>query len=325
MSTRDSSGRFLSAKPPIPILIAEGALVPLTNGGYALIDAEDIPRVDRFAWYAKKQPRKNLVYAYSYIWRDGRRRHLAMHRHLFGLGPDDPRVLVDHKNHDGLDNRRSVNLRLATHRQNSLNSRKGWLGSSSRFKGASFDKSLSKWHAKIGLTDKGRYRVRHLGLYGTEAEAAFAYSVAAPLLHDPQFINLPAIPPDCLPGENRRGEIEREVVERIKNLLRGEKGRPGVHSRFRGVCKFVDNGSTLWQVTARVDGKGVYLGRYATEIEAAIAYNLSLGMNAKSRFGPNLVPADCLPSAEMIEAIRTKVAGKIAKACAVQVQESHAI
>lgn len=78
---------------------------------------------------------------------------------------------VDHKDHDGLNNRRS-NLRWATQSQNCVNTSKLARGVSG-FRGVS--KMRNKWHAAVNVSKK---RI-HLGTYVTAEEAAKAYDRAA--------------------------------------------------------------------------------------------------------------------------------------------------
>lgn len=85
--------------------------------------------------------------------------------------------LVDHENGDKLDNRRR-NLRPATTEQNNAN-RASVEGSSSRFKGVTWDKSRGKWLAAI--TTKGRSST--LGRFDNEEKAARVYDVHAKLMH----------------------------------------------------------------------------------------------------------------------------------------------
>jgi hypothetical protein len=80
---------------------------------------------------------------------------------------------VDHKNGDGLDNRRSTNLRPATHQQNNANRAKA--RGSSRFKGVSWDRPSRRWYASI----RGEGRSRNLGKFDSEVAAARAYNAAA--------------------------------------------------------------------------------------------------------------------------------------------------
>jgi hypothetical protein len=94
-----------------------------------------------------------------------------MHREILQLY--DLSVRIDHRNRDGLDNRRE-NLRMATPGQNLQNSRKRY-GTTSQFKGVSWAKRSNKWRAQIGMN----YIRRELGLFRLEEDAARAYDSAA--------------------------------------------------------------------------------------------------------------------------------------------------
>lgn len=91
-----------------------------------------------------------------------------MHRHIFGL--TDPRILVDHRDHDGLNNQRH-NLRVCNHSQNAANSRKTRQPTKSQYKGV----SGGDWVAEI--TVEGQ--TLSLGTFKSEIEAAEAYNLAA--------------------------------------------------------------------------------------------------------------------------------------------------
>lgn len=152
--------------------------IPISRGLVTLVDAADLPLVDR-RWYAK--PHGRTVYAFARI--NGRTVYL--HRMLLGL--TDRKVEVDHINHDGLDNRRS-NLRIVTHRQNSANTR-GLPGSTSRYKGVSWQKAMHKWSAQIGHNG----RDIHLGFFADEIDAALARDAAAlELQGEFAFLNFPS-------------------------------------------------------------------------------------------------------------------------------------
>jgi len=83
---------------------------------------------------------------------------------------------VDHRNNDGLDNRRA-NLRPTTHRLNMANQRKQARPTASRFKGVTIqrDHPRKPWTTQIKIDGK-TYRLGH---HATEEEAAITYNAAA--------------------------------------------------------------------------------------------------------------------------------------------------
>lgn len=141
--------------------------IPLTRGMYALVDDDDTGSVSQFRWHAAKGGRGGW-YARRGVRRGDKWVTESMHRFLTGW------PYVDHRNGDGLDNRRD-NLRPATDVQNNRNQTK--TQGKSRYKGVSWiRRSKSRpWHAKIRVD----YKSQHLGYFATEEEAGRAYDAAA--------------------------------------------------------------------------------------------------------------------------------------------------
>ncbi len=151
--------------------------IELSQGYIALVDDADFETVSSHFWYAHIDKRKDgsirNVYAKSnVILEGGKRAVLALHRFLLDI--TDPKVQVDHKDHNGLNCQRN-NLRVAKNEQNSKNKRKTTLPMSSQFKGVYWYKPRSNWRAMIYVENKHK----HLGNFKIEEQAAFAYDAAA--------------------------------------------------------------------------------------------------------------------------------------------------
>lgn len=91
--------------------------INLTRGFATVIDDEDWELVKDFKWTAIKC--KGCIYAVTYFRVDGKRAHVLMHRLITGVSRS---FLVDHKDGDGLNNRRA-NLRQCSRSQNAWNSK----------------------------------------------------------------------------------------------------------------------------------------------------------------------------------------------------------
>jgi hypothetical protein len=290
-------------EPPSP----EGcpwAAVPLSNGGVAFIDAADWPMVRGHTWRRKPSSDGLRFYAAAVAPGTRGRGTLFMHRLLLGLPKGDPRD-VDHRNHDGLDNRRSVNIRPCSPLQNVINARKWQKATTSRFKGICWSKGHGQWKASI----RAGARYLNVGLFDAEIDAAFAYAVAAGLLHDPQFHCHVAIPPDLMPAPERQAAIRAGVTAKVKALTAGLKGKAGCTSVYRGVRWRPDRGT--WCVSViRPDRGCMNLGRYRAESEAAFAYNVACSVLGGKR-SPNFIPDDQLPPADRQGEIKQAVTAKI--------------
>lgn len=90
-----------------------------------------------------------------------------------------PGVIVDHANHNTLDNRRS-NLRICTYQENNMNAQKRQ-NTSSQYKGVRWNQKNRRWYAGIKFNKKDI----HLGTFKDEIEAARAYNASALMLFGP--------------------------------------------------------------------------------------------------------------------------------------------
>jgi hypothetical protein len=137
-------------------------LIPLTKGQNAIVDTEDWELLNQFNWAAKWHPKENRFYA---VRRGNDGKIKFMHRFLLG---EPGGKEVDHKDHNGLNNRRS-NLRPCTSRQNKFNS-SNRKNNTSGYRGVYFDKRKNKWNVEI------RKDGRHIfvGYFSDPKEAARA-------------------------------------------------------------------------------------------------------------------------------------------------------
>jgi hypothetical protein len=156
--------------------------IPLSDGYYAYVDAKDHEWLSQWNWQMRN--------GYAVRWK--KRKLVFMHREI--MQPPEG-MIVDHKNLNRLDDTR-VNLRVCTHVENARNKRKR-MGTSSRFRGVSYNKRAKKWYAAIDFGGKPVY----IGHFDDEVEAARAYDRKAVELFG-EFARLNF--PEEWPEEKRR-------------------------------------------------------------------------------------------------------------------------
>ncbi len=149
----------------------EYRLIPLTQGQFAKVDPEDYDWLMQWKWCAAWDKDTQKFYAIRGQYRPGRGPKCIRMAREIAKAPDG--VLVDHWNHDTLDNRR-LNLRKADESQNCMNRK---VCGSSGLKGVW--PIAGKWRAVI----KCRGKRKHLGYFSTPELAYAAYCAAAKELH----------------------------------------------------------------------------------------------------------------------------------------------
>lgn len=84
-----------------------------------MVDDEDFEWLNKYRWFAARKPNETTYYVKGYTKQvNWVRKHVSMHRLILGL--DNPKILSDHIDHNGLNNQRN-NLRAATPSQNNTN------------------------------------------------------------------------------------------------------------------------------------------------------------------------------------------------------------
>lgn len=138
-----------------------------------LYDDEDEVLVSQYEWKVHRRPQTNTLYAQCYYKVEEADTTLMFHRLVMGIY--EKNTLVDHKDHNGLNNQKE-NLRCCSNKENIRNQGIREKGSS-KFKGVYYHKRLHKkpWEASIRVDKK----LIHLGKFETEEEAALAYNKAA--------------------------------------------------------------------------------------------------------------------------------------------------
>lgn len=145
----------------------------LTRGRVTIIDAIDYDRVSQYRWTASLHEGRAWRAQASFTDSEGVRRRLSLHRFIL----DAPKgTLVDHRNGNPLDNRRS-NLRFATPTQNSCNRR--LRRPTHGFKGIFWFPPVKRFGARIMIHGKSYF----FGYHATAEAAARAYDKAAIKLH----------------------------------------------------------------------------------------------------------------------------------------------
>jgi len=205
-SDPNSKSSIVNSKSQIGLPICQDEFgpycqIPLTQNRFAKVDPEDYLWLSQFRWCCKAN--RDTCYAIRHIQEHGRTKRIHMHRQIMNT-PEE--MICDHKNHNGLDNRR-LNLRNCTVEQNNANRRKratthGARAPSSQYLGVSWCPRRKKWASYI----KHKGRAKNLGLFAIEEDAARAHDKAAwELWGEYACLNFPEEWPDHPANAGGRG------------------------------------------------------------------------------------------------------------------------
>jgi hypothetical protein len=153
--------------------------IPLTQGKVVIVDPEDYEWLSQYNWHAVFMHGK--WYASRVVCKDGKKCNEFMHRLLLNVPKGKQ---TDHKNNNGLDNRRS-NIRECTCMENQHNQKPRTNLKSSQFKGVHWHKRDLKWVAGIKVNGKRK----DLGEFDSEINAAVTHDLAA-IKYFGEFANL---------------------------------------------------------------------------------------------------------------------------------------
>jgi len=190
--------------------------IAIGEGEFTIVDQQVYYQLGHFKWSVCGDDKN--IYAARILRKTqfGRIMTSFLHREIMN---DPEGFFVDHRNGNGLDNRRD-NLRLATRSQNSANKRKR-KNTSSRFIGVHLDKPSGRWYATIKKNEKRHW----IGSFVNEIDAAHAYDAAAIKYHG-EFAKL-----------NFSEEIERSPKRlnlRLANWLGARLNFPAALRRSTG-------------------------------------------------------------------------------------------
>ncbi len=151
---------------PQPEILPNGsAKIQLTRGYFAIVDEDMVEQLNKFSWSVKPDYRKAYASAGD---REGK--SFVMHKYVLGI-PVGSGHTVDHKNGNGLDNRR-INLRTVPPDVNQKN-RHTEKVEGSRFRGV-MRSNATGWSSNIKIEGK-QFKCS----FDTELEAALNYDALA--------------------------------------------------------------------------------------------------------------------------------------------------
>lgn len=220
-----------------------------------LIDDEDFEKISKYHW--------NISYVRGnwYVVSHVKGKQIKLHRLI--MCESDPTVKIDHRNHNGLDNRKD-NLRRATTMQNTRNvgpTKNNKTG----YKGVYLyrsDNPDNRFCVRIRANGAKIFG----GYFKTAIEGAEKYNELATKYHGEfAFLN-----------EINNNELLKAKATSRKRLSRYSKSQEKLKSGFHGVTIAKGNRKRPYRVQFKINGKSTVIGYFESVIDAAMAYNQAL-------------------------------------------------
>lgn len=162
---------------------------PKHGAHIVLYDDDDHELISKHKWYIHKPTKTGTFYAVTNIpckTKRSRQTCLKMHRLILG----NPNQLIDHRNSNGLDNRK-INLRLCTPIENCRNANIR-SNNKSGYKGVSKVHNLNRYRVVVYLRGEHKHQING-GCFSTKEEAAKRYNELA-IKYYGEFAKLNPIP-----------------------------------------------------------------------------------------------------------------------------------
>lgn len=217
--------------------------ITLTNKDHkqVIVDKELFDELSKHKWHENP-------YGYAFSSKLG-----FMHRYI--LNCTDKNLIVDHINHNILDNRK-CNLRIVTRQQNNWNSRSNT--GTSKFKGVRRIERDNKYISYVSNIVYNKKAI-FLGYYSTELEAAYAYN-----LHVKDYFGEYA----CL------NEFTSEEYKTLQTMLPlrtiYERSKEHATSKYKYICYY--KSFNRWAYERKINKIRYRKSGFLTEEEAHNAY-----------------------------------------------------
>ena len=143
--------------------------IKLTQGKFAIVDDDDFKKLNQYKWHTCVG--KNTFYAIRSVYKiNGKQTTIRMHREIMNAPKD---IKIDHKFHNGLDNRKE-NLRFCNTQQNNFNRKTFNKNNKLGVKGVCWHNDHKKFMANIQIDNK----IICLGYFNVLGDADSVYRIA---------------------------------------------------------------------------------------------------------------------------------------------------